>query len=256
MSLGRDSGAPEATEAAIWQQVEFGSYGADLPLWTELAEAANGPVLELGGGAGRVGLHLAGEGHQVIAVERDPVLATALGSSASERGLPLSVVAADLASPADIRVPSRPKLAIGPLHVIQVLDGATRAALLTQLRDLMARGGAVALTVVDESTLLSAGAASTQILPDIRELDGWVYSSEPLWVQVGDDTLTVRRVRERVDPQGGIERGIHDEVLHRVSPERLRLEAEEAGFSFAGTRQISSGPNEADSTLVLLEVPR
>jgi len=63
MSAGRDSGAPEATEAAIWQQVEFGSYGADLPLWTELAEAANGPVLELGAGAGRVGLHLAGEGH-------------------------------------------------------------------------------------------------------------------------------------------------------------------------------------------------
>ena len=50
----------------------------------------------------------------------------------------------------------------------------------------MAPGGTIALTVVDETTLLSAGAASTQILPDMRELDGWVYSSEPLWVQVGD----------------------------------------------------------------------
>ena len=48
MSPARDTGAPEATEAAIWQEVEFGSYGADLPLWTELAEAADGPVLELG----------------------------------------------------------------------------------------------------------------------------------------------------------------------------------------------------------------
>jgi hypothetical protein len=255
MSLARDSGAPEATEVAIWQQVEFGSYGADLPLWTELAEAANGPVLELGAGVGRVGLHLAGEGHEVIAVERDPDLVAALESSASVRGLPLSVVAADLASPADLRLPSRPKLAIGPLHVIQVLDGAARAALLGRLGDLMEPGSTVALTVVDESTLLSAGAAAKQILPDMRELDGWVYSSEPLWVQVGDEALAVRRLRERVSPDGRMERTVQDEILRRVSPDRLELEAEEACLRRAGRCQISSGPNEADSTVVLLEVP-
>jgi precorrin-6B methylase 2 len=255
MSPGRDSGAPEATEAAIWQQVEFGSYGADLPLWSELAEAANGPVLELGAGAGRVALHLAGEGHKVIAVERDPDLAAALESSASERGLPLSVVAADLAWPADLRVPSPPKLAIGPLHVIQVLDGAARPALLGRLGDLMEPGSTVALTVVDESTLLSAGAAANQILPDMRELDGWVYSSEPLWVQVGDEALTVRRLRERVSPEGRMERTVQDEILRRVTPDRLELEAEEVCLRRAGRRQIRSGPNEADSTAVLLEVP-
>jgi precorrin-6B methylase 2 len=255
MSRARDTGTPEATEAAVWQQVEFGSYGADLPLWTELAEAANGPVLELGAGTGRVGLHLAGEGHEVIAVERDPLLAAALERSASERGLPLSVVAADLASPAELRLPSRPKLAIGPLHVIQVLDGAARPALLGRLGDLMEPGSTVALTVVDESTLLSAGAAAKQILPDMRELDGWVYSSEPLWVQIGDEALTVRRLRERVSPEGRIERTVQDEILRRVSPDRLELEAEEAGMRRAGRRQISSGPSEADSTVVLLEVP-
>ena len=239
MSAGRDSGAPEATEAAIWQQVEFGSYGADLPLWTELAEAADGPVLELGAGAGRVGLHLA----------------AALESTASERGLPLSTVAADLASPADFRLPSRPKLAIGPLHVIQVLDGAARPSLLGRLGDLMEPGSTVALTVVDESTLLSAGAAAKQILPDMRELDGWVYSSEPLWVQVGDEALTVRRLRERVSPEGWMERTVQDEILRRVTPDRLELEAEEVCLRRAGRRQIRSGPNEADSTAVLLEVP-
>jgi precorrin-6B methylase 2 len=255
MSRARNSGAPEATEAAIWQQVEFGSYGADLPLWTELAEAADEPVLELGAGTGRVGLHLAGEGHEVIAVERDPDLAAALERSASERGLPLSLVAADLGSPADLCLPSRPKLAIGPLHVIQVLDRAARPALLGRLGDLMEPGSAVALTVVDESTLLSAGAAAKQILPDMRELDGWVYSSEPLWVQVGDEALTVRRLRERVSPEGRMERTVQDEILRRVSPDRLELEAGEACLRRAGRRQIRSGPNEADSTAVLLEVP-
>jgi signal transduction histidine kinase len=118
----------------------------------------------------------------------------------------------------------------------------------------MARGGTVAVTVVDESTLLTAGAAATQILPDMRELDGWVYSSEPLWVQVGDRALRVRRLRERVSPDGRMQREIHDEVLHRLSADQLETEAKAAGLRPAGRRQIKSGLNEADSTAVLLEI--
>jgi hypothetical protein len=242
------------TSPAIWQEVEFGSYGADLPLWVELAQEANGPVAELGAGAGRVALHLAGHGHEMIAVERDLELLRELEDAAVERGVSVSVVAADLSLPAEIRLPASPTLVIGPLHVVQVLE-ADRPALLGRLRELMAPGGILALTVVDESTLLSTGTASTQILPDMRERDGWVYSSEPLWVQVGDRALTVRRLRETVSPEGRMERDIHDEILYRVDPETLELEAVEAGFTPKGRRGINSGDNEADSAVVLLEVP-
>ncbi|MFL5906001.1 MAG: class I SAM-dependent methyltransferase [Solirubrobacterales bacterium] len=237
----------------IWQQVEFGSYEADLPHWVELAEMAGGPVLELGAGAGRVALHLAGRGHEVIAVERDADLAGELRRAAEHSDLAITVLDGDLSSPSDLDLRTSPALMIGPLHVIQVLDGAARPVLLARLRELIAPGGIAALTVVDESTMLSAGAASTQILPDMCEVDGWVYSSEPLWVQVGDQALRIRRLRERVSPDGRMERGIHDEVLNRLSPESLGEEAATAGFRAAGTRQINSGPNEADSTVVLLE---
>jgi precorrin-6B methylase 2 len=243
------------TSPAVWQEVEFGSYGADLPVWVELADAAGGPIVELGAGAGRVSLHLAGHGHEVIALERDLELIRELEAVAEHRGVTVSVVAGDLASPAELDLPVRPALAIGPLHVIQVLEAPGRPALLERLRELMAPGGTVALTLVDESTMLTSGAASTQILPDMRELDGWVYSSEPLWVQVGDQALTVRRLRESVSPEGRMERDIHDEVLHRVDAEMLEREAAQAGLRPAGRRQISSGENEADSTVVLLEVP-
>ncbi len=243
------------TSPTVWQEVEFGSYGADLPVWVELADQAAGPVAELGAGAGRVALHLAGHAHEVVAVERDLDMIRELEQAAEARGVSLSVVAADLASPAEVRLPVSPALAIGPLHLIQILDEPVRPALLARLRDLMAPGGTVALTLVDESTLLSSGAASAQILPDMRELDGWVFSSEPLWVQVGDRVLTVRRLRETVSPEGRMERDIHDEVLHRVDPDTLEHEATDAGFTPKDRLRISSGENEADSTVVLLEAP-
>jgi precorrin-6B methylase 2 len=243
------------TAPAIWQEVEFGSYGADLPIWVELADQTGGPVAELGAGAGRVALHLAGHGHEVVAIERDLELIRDLENVAEQRGVSLSVIAGDLASPADLRLPVPPALVVGPLHVIQIVEAPARPALLARLRDLVAPGGILALTLVDESTLLTSGAASTQILPDMRELDGWVYSSEPLWVQVGDTTLTVRRLRETVDPDGAMERDIHDEVLHRIDPDDLEREGADAGFQPAGRRQIISGESEADSTVVLLEAP-
>jgi precorrin-6B methylase 2 len=240
---------------AIWQEVEFGGYGADLPLWVELADAAGGPVAELGAGAGRVSLHLAGHGHQVIAVERDEELLAQLERAAERSGVSLALLTGDLSAPDGLEFPAPPALAIGPLHVIQVLDEQARPPLLGHLANALAPGAMVALTLVDESTMLSAGTAASQILPDMCELDGWVYSSEPLWVQVGDRALTVRRLRERVSPEGRMEREVHDEILFRLSPEDLEGEAVAAGLHPAGRRQISSGPNEADSIVVLLEAP-
>jgi precorrin-6B methylase 2 len=255
MRLPHESGADAGVDAAIWQQVEFGSYTVDLALWGELAEAAPGPVLEFGAGAGRVALHLAEDGVEMIAVERDAGLAAQLEASAKDRGLPVTVLVADLDMPAELSPPAKSALAIGPLHVIQVLGDDSRLALFRRLAEVMAPGARIALTIVDESTLLSSGTAAPQILPDMREIDGWVYSSEPLWVQVGDEALTVRRLRERVSPDGRIDRTVQDEILRRVDPGRLELEAEQAGLRPAGRRQISSGPNEADSIAVLLEMP-
>jgi SAM-dependent methyltransferase len=257
------TGSRGRSEAAIWQEVEFGSYAADLALWAELADAADAPTLELGAGAGRVALHLAERGHQVIALDSDQELLTELQLAAAQQGLAIASVTADLAAPVELELPSEPGLVIGPLHVVQVLEVASRPSLLGRLSELSAPGATLALTLVDESTLLSAGTAATitgghknrrRIIPDMRELDGWVYSSEPLWVQVGNETLTVRRLRERVSPDGRMEREIHDEILHRVSPELLEQEAEAAGMRPAGRRQIRSGSDEADSTIVLLEV--
>jgi SAM-dependent methyltransferase len=239
----------------IWQQVEFGSYDADIPVWCELAEQIGGPVLELGAGAGRIALELAQRGHEVIAIEREPDLAAELERSTAARHVPVSVVSLDLEAP-EGRLPSTPRLGLGPLHVIQMIAPDARQPLLAWLRQEFSPGGMLALTLVDEDTLMSAGTSSPQILPDMRELDGWVYSSEPLWVQVSDEDLRVRRIRESVSPEGRMDRSVHDDVLQRISPDQLEAEAEAAGWRPAGRRQIVYGPDEADSIVVMLEAPR
>ena len=55
----RAEGTGRERQAAVWHEVECGGYAADLPVWERLADAADGPVLELGCGTGRVALHLA-----------------------------------------------------------------------------------------------------------------------------------------------------------------------------------------------------
>lgn len=247
-------GQPLASEQAVWQDVEFGAFAADLPLWEELAAAAEGPVLELGSGSGRVALHLAKKGNRVIALERDPEMVDALAARAD--GLPLTVLQADLADLGtewpQAALPE-PGVAIAPLHIVQQLDPKARPALLAALAGLLPAGALAAFVLVDEGSLLADGFVGPPEVPAMRDVGGWVYSSEPLWVQVSERVMTARRLRERVSPSGEIERSIHDDVLHRIAPDQLEAEADEGGLRPTERRAIESGPVEADSVVVIAE---
>jgi SAM-dependent methyltransferase len=248
-------------EPAIWQDVEFGAYAAALPAWRRLAAQADGAVVELGAGSGRVAMDLADAGFEVVAVERDPGLAAELEQRGDGRDL--TVIAADLGD-LDKRWEQegrdRVGLVIAPLQVLQLLDGSERAAALPVLAGLLAPGGRLAVALVDEVTLAESGDADSgravsQPRPDMREVDDWVFSSEPLWVQVLDDRLRMRRMRQRVSPQGDMARRVHDDVLYRVSPDELEAQAAEAGLAAAGREQVPSSEHEAGSVIVILERP-
>lgn len=250
MTVGARSEASTRHEAAIWQRVEFGSYAADLPLWEELAAGGARPTAELGAGAGRVALHLARRGMRMLAIERERDLLAELGRRARAEGLAIETLAADAADLelAGVRIAA----ALAPLHLIQQIDPARRPGLLSGLASVCESGSAIGLTLVDEESLFEGGIEGGSV-PDMVEIDGWVYSSEPLWVQVGDETITVRRLRQRVAPGGEIERSVKDEVLHRLDSAALADEAEAAGLSPRERRTIRSGPAEADSIAVILE---
>jgi SAM-dependent methyltransferase len=237
------------SEAILWHDLEYGAYAADLPLWRELAESAGGPVLELGSGTGRVALELGRAGHEVVGIEREAGLAAELKRRASERGLEVGVRVGELDS---LELDRRFALAIAPMQVLQMLEAAERPAALELLREHLEPRARAAIAIVEPAALVSASEAQ-EPLPDIRELDGWVYSSRPMWIEMDGETMVAKRLRERVSPGGETERSLHEDRIAILDADRLEGEAARAGFAAADRRRIGNGPVEADSTVVILE---
>jgi SAM-dependent methyltransferase len=234
------------TEAAIWHDVECGSYAADLPLWGELAERCGGPVLELGCGTGRVVLHLARRGHEVIGLDVDPELLAALASRGAE--LPATTLEAnarafDLASPAS--------LVLAPTHLLQLLaDSAERAECLRCVAAALRPGGLLAAAIIEA---MPEPDGAPPPLPDVREVDGWVYSSLAVEAAIGPGEIVVRRLRQTVSPEGSLSEEPNEVRIATFTADALESEAAPHGLVPAGRHEIAATELHVGSLVVLLE---
>lgn len=235
-----------ATRATIWHDVECSAYDADLPLWEELAARSDGPVLELGCGTGRVALHLARRGHTVVGLDRDPELLAAL----AERGadLPLSTVEADARS---FELAEPAALVLAPTHLLQLLpDAAQRAESLRCISAALRPGGLLAAAII-ESMPEPDGAPPP--LSDVREVDGWVYSSLAIEAAVEPGEIVVRRLRQLVSPDGSLSEEPNEVRIATFSAGELEAEAAACGLAPAGRREIPPTTMHEGSLVVLLE---
>lgn len=248
------------TAAAIWHDVECGSYEADLPLWEELAERCGGPVLELGCGTGRVALHLARRGHRVIGLDHDPDLLEALrrrasGVRPSEVG-PNSEPPADLVEPllADARrfeLASPASLVLAPTHLLQLLaDPAERAESLGCIAAALRPGGIFAAAIIEE---MPEPDGAPPPLPDVREVDGWVYSSLAIEAAIGPGEIVVRRLRQTVSPEGELNEEPNEVRIATFAATELEAEAQPFGLRPAGRQEIAPTDIHVGSLVVLLE---
>ena len=241
-----------ADEAVIWHDAENGHYDADLPLWRELAAAAGGPILELGCGTGRVALHLAREHHHVLGVDIEPAFVTALRERAEQRGLGTSAQVGDIRK---LHVEGEFALVLVPMQTIQLLPTRDeRVAALTGMRRHLAPRGLVAIAIVQGD--LGVGAVGYDFespVPDVAEVDGWVYSSLPIELRAERDSLVVSRLRQVVTPDGDLSEERSDLRLARLDSQALSEEAADAGLRLAAVREIEATDAHMGSTVVLLE---
>ena len=248
--MGMTGPQPLATDeldpAVVWHELECGRYSADLPLWRALAADVTGPVLDVGAGTGRVALELARAGHEVIALDYDPVL---LGECARRaRGLPVRTVLGDARA---LDVDARDlELCIVPMQTVQLLDHEGRAGFLRAARALTRQGGLLACALVEE---LQPFDEATGLLPSPDELQigELTYSSQPTAVRELGDRVVLERRREITR---GAERIVEQDAidLHRVTPRELQRSARAAGWTPEPSRTIPATAEHVGATVVLL----
>ncbi|HET7444890.1 MAG TPA: class I SAM-dependent methyltransferase [Solirubrobacterales bacterium] len=242
MSTERPS--PEIGAAVIWHDAECGAYAADLPLWEELAAGA-GEVLDLGCGTGRVALHLARRDQPVVGLDLDPELLAALAERAD--GLPVETVHADVR---EFELGRRVRLAIAPMQTLQLLDGAAeRAACLQRVAAHLEPGGRFAAAILEA---MPEPDGSPPPLPDVREVDGWVYSSLAIEAAVGPGEIIVSRLRQTVSPGGELSEEPNRVRIETFTAAQLEQEAAPFGLAPVERRAIGATDIHVGTTLVVL----
>jgi SAM-dependent methyltransferase len=238
------------TDAVIWHDVECGGYEADLGLWRELAAGAQ-TLLEIGCGTGRVALDLAVRGHEVVALDSDTALVRALEERARDAQLSVKAVVADARSFRLERRDFAP--AVAPMQVLQLMGGVGgRAAVLARVRDHLAPGGRFAAALADPFEGAS-GEDAEPPLPDVREQDGWVFSSTPVAVRPDAGGTAIDRLRHAVSPSGELDESMASIVLDRLEAEELEAEAVTAGFRALPRRAVPATGDYVGSVVVVLE---
>lgn len=235
-------------DAIVWHDVENGGYQADLELWRELARHADGPVLDLGAGTGRVALDLAEGGHEVTALDADPAVLDELARRATERGLEVECVNADARNLGSI---GRFALIIAPMQFVQILGGAAaRADMLSGVVACLSLGGTFAAAIADLDEAVAAEDAAPP-LPDVRERGKWIYSSLPLDVRPEPGGVAVEWLRQKVSPAGKLTEERHTQMLDSVAPADFEREAAAQGLRAEHRRVVSQTEAYIGSTVVV-----
>jgi SAM-dependent methyltransferase len=227
-----------ATAAALARlyDLDLGDDPGDLDLYLALADRADGPVLELAAGSGRIAVPLAAAGHAVTAVDLDPAMLERASDRAEAADLPrgrLELVEADML---DVRLPSVGRHAFAFIALNSIMLLPTRDAQRAAFRTLGAHLAPGGIAAVDAW------------LPDAEDLgrfDGrvileWVRADPATGTLVtktgsalhdhATGTLVLTAIFEEAGQGQATRRWVRQDRLRLVSADELELFAHDAGL--------------------------
>ena len=226
-----------------WHDVEHSAYEADLPLWRELAAEVGGRVLDLGAGTGRVAIDLAAHGHEVVALDTDPVLLAAL----ADREPRVTTVTADAR---DFDLGATFPLVLAPMQLIQIIGGPeSRAAMLERVHAHLEPNGTFAAALADPHEA-ATGDHTEPPLPDMLEREGWVFSSLPVSIEERHGCVVVTRRRLSVSPAGDLDEETAEIAFELVSADELEEQVRAARLAPGERRSVPETPDHIGSIVV------
>jgi SAM-dependent methyltransferase len=240
----------------VWHDLECGRYREDLPLWLELASQLAGDdraLLDVGAGTGRVTIPLARAGHHVCALDLDPALLSELELRAA--GLPVETLCADAR---DFELPGRRfPLIVVPMQTVQLLGGRdAHLSFFRRARSHLAEGGliAVAIAVAEDFEEFEWRDGDMAPLPDIAEIEGRAYFSQPTAVRRVDGTFVLQRHREVVQADGARSSSDDRIALDILTVEALQQAAGPAGLRPRAQHRIDATEEHIGSEVVVFGV--
>ncbi len=258
---------PQAPPHAVaWHDLECGRYRVDLPLWLALAERADGPILDVGAGTGRVTLALARAGHTVTAVDRDAQLLAALAARAER--LAVATQAADART---LTLDRRDHaLCVMPMQTIQLLEGADgRVAFLRRSREHVRAGALVACAILGELEPFDCRDGRIGPAPERARVGELEYVSRAIRLAESRTTVTIERERSvlRVGGADGAGRVAGEGAgpppeellrerdaiaLDRLGASRLERDGRAAGLRAEPRIEIAATDEHVGGTIVVL----
>jgi SAM-dependent methyltransferase len=181
----------------------------------------------------------------VVGLDRDPDLIATLTERAQR--LPVQPVLGDARA---FELDTDIALALAPMQLVQLLaNRADRLECLGCVAAHLLPGGRIALAIVEELPREREGPPP---LPDVREVDGWVYSSLPVdAVDIGEE-IVIRRLRQTVSPAGELCEEDNEIRIRTLSAVELEEEGMDCGLVPLARREIPPTDLHVGSTVVVL----
>ena len=243
----------DMTSPAIWHDLECGSYDADLRLWEELTGEGMS-VLDLGSGTGRVSIYLSRRGRRMTATDWDAILLEVLELRVAELGLDIPAVCADVR---ELDIGRQFDVVLAPMQLVQLMRGAEeQRAMLKRAARHVRPGGIFAAALMDlEGEVV--GDEYDPPTPDMREIESWVYSSQPVAIRQvpGGQAIVLDRVRTAVSPAGEQTTTLSCVRLELVTPDALEAEMRTAGLEPQERRTIPPTDDHVGSIVVVGTAP-
>jgi SAM-dependent methyltransferase len=262
--LDRPDAATAAALARLYD-LDLAEDPGDLDLYLALADRAEGPVLELAVGTGRLAIPLAEAGHRVTGVDLDPAMlerartraAASQTTAAADR---LTFVEADIVG---LRLPDAGRFGLAFIALNSLLALRSRAAQRAALRalaDHLAPGGLAVVDVwlPDADDLARFDGRVVLEWPRLDpETGAIVTKSGSAQHDAASGTVSLTTIFEEGGQGAPAKRWVRHDGLRLVSADELRGFAEEAGLtveSIAGSYDMGPlGPGSERAILLAVK---